>query len=171
MREAAQAQDRPESQPRSRPAFLAKSIETSQVDDYRRTDYSAPYEDTSEESSYLKYDTDPKQEFYQKWGYLPPLDEEAIAIIEAIIADPDMAQLYTRIGPEKPQFPQGLSFRNVFTTESEIPDLCAQDIQRLEIKNLWRRPLGKASVMKSSGEWTKLNVIKYQMKHFFSGHL
>jgi hypothetical protein len=27
------------------------------------------------------------QTFYRNWGYLPPLDEEVVAIIDAIIAD------------------------------------------------------------------------------------
>ena len=67
-------------------------------------------------------DTDPEQTFNRKWGYLPPLDEEALAVIEAIIADPDMAKNYTRISPDHRNFPEGLGNRNVLLEESQDID-------------------------------------------------
>jgi hypothetical protein len=70
----------------------------------------------------LLQDTDPEQTFNRKWGYLPPLDEEAVAVIEAIIADPDMAKGYTRISPDHANFPDGLQNRNVLLEESQTID-------------------------------------------------
>jgi hypothetical protein len=70
----------------------------------------------------LLQDTDPEQIFNRKWGYLPPLDEEAVAVIEAIIADPEMAKGYTRISPDDANFPDGLRNRNVLLKERQAID-------------------------------------------------
>ena len=76
-------------------------------------------------------DKDPEQTFNRKWGYLPPLDEEAAAIIAAIIANPEMAKTYTRLGPDNADFVDGLGHRNVFLRESCNPDSQMDHITRL----------------------------------------
>jgi hypothetical protein len=80
----------------------------------------------------LLQDTDPEQTFNRKWGYLPPLDEEAVAVIEAIIADPEMAKGYTRISPDHANFPDGLRNRNVLLEESQAIDPQSDCIKLLE---------------------------------------
>jgi len=83
---------------------------------------------------------------------LPPLDKEAVAIIEAIIADPSIAQRYERIGPTNIDFPKGLSHRNVFLKESTVPDPYADHVQLLEIQESIAET---ASEMKCHGQlWT-----------------
>ncbi|RMZ87658.1 hypothetical protein DV736_g5122, partial [Chaetothyriales sp. CBS 134916] len=72
-----------------------------------------------------------EQEFNRSWGYLPPLDDEAAAIIEAIIANPEMAKDYSRIGPAHAEFPRGLQDRSVFLFESDHPDPYADEIRLL----------------------------------------
>lgn len=92
--------------------------------------------DTSNEASEdgedraVSQDTE-EQDFNHSWGYLPPLDEEAAAIIEAIIANPEMARDYSRINPNHPDFPEGLRDRNVFLSESGRPDPYADEIRLL----------------------------------------
>lgn len=57
------------------------------------------------------------------------MDEEAAAVIDAIIADyPAMARDFERIGPEKVEFSEGLEYRNVPTSESMLPDPYADQI-------------------------------------------
>ena len=75
-------------------------------------------------------DTDPQQTFYRKWGYLPPLDEEAVAVIEAIIANSGMGD--RRIGPETLPFVIGLQNRNVLLKESAASDPYADHIANMK---------------------------------------
>ena len=65
---------------------------------------------------------------------MPPLNGEALAIIDAIIENPGMAKEYARIGPENLDFDQGLRYRNVLTTESKAPDPFADHVQLLPTK-------------------------------------
>jgi len=130
-RETIKARDRPESPTRSQLPGIVKSIETTLADEDRRVDDSAPGLSPDEDTSRLSQDTDPEQTFYRKWGYLAPFDEEAAAVIDAIIADPDMAQTVKRISPENAKFLQGLKYRNVFLTESSAPDPYAGHIKSL----------------------------------------
>lgn len=131
-RQPVQVRDRLESQTRIQPGFLAKSLEASFAEQHRQVDYSTPYEYSDEASSPLRPETDPEQRFYYRWGYLPPLDSEAAAVIDAIIADPDMAKDYTRTSPDHQKFPEGLTFRNVFLKESTTLDLRADHVLLLK---------------------------------------
>lgn len=133
-KETAKAETQPESQPHSQPEFIARSIEISLTEDNRHIDDNTPYDFSDEASSLLQSDTDPEDSFNRKWGYLPPLSEEAAGIIEAVITDPSMAQRYERISPTHKDFPQGLAYRNVFLMESAAPDPYANHIQLLEIQ-------------------------------------
>lgn len=62
---------------------------------------------------------------------MPPLDEEAAAIIDAIMADPTKAKDYARIGPTHPSFPNGLGRRNVLLKKNTDPDPHAGSIDDL----------------------------------------
>ena len=116
------------------PSRLAKRIESWLTGGQQRFDYSTSYKDSEEASPLLRPGSDAEQIFNRKWGYLPPLNEEALAIIDAIVANPGMAKECTRIGPENPEFDEGLMYRNVFLTESSAPDPFADHVQRLSIK-------------------------------------
>jgi hypothetical protein len=80
----------------------------------------------------LSEDISPLQAFYRHWGYLPPLDEEAIAVINAIITNPDTANDYRRIGPGNEDFFDGLKYRNVNFKESTASDLYMDHIKLLK---------------------------------------
>ncbi|RMZ84002.1 hypothetical protein DV737_g1387, partial [Chaetothyriales sp. CBS 132003] len=114
---------------------LAQSIEAAfarlsrRVDD-STTDNEASEPEAEEEDRSVSQDRE-EHEFNCSWGYLPPLDDEAAAIIEAIIANPDMATTYTRIGPSHKAFSHGLRARNVFLHESDTPDPYADQIRLL----------------------------------------
>lgn len=92
-------------------------------------DYSDPVEDSDRETSLLLSDTDRKQAFCHNWGYLPPLDEEAVAIIDAILADPTKAEKAIRTGPDHQDFPEGLGYRNVSCDESQDIDPFMNEIK------------------------------------------
>ncbi|KAI9844221.1 MAG: hypothetical protein M1837_005727 [Sclerophora amabilis] len=79
-----------------------------------------PYPDRETSSS--SEAEDPNERFYRKWGYLPPLDEGVAALIDAIVADPNMAKEFARIGPDNKEYAQGLARRNVQEMPSSSPD-------------------------------------------------
>jgi hypothetical protein len=87
----------------------------------------------TDETSQVLPDTDPEQAFYRKWGYLPPLDEEVAAIIEAIMANPGIAKESSRINPESSDFSSGLRNRNVLLKESAELDGYAKHIRDLKL--------------------------------------
>ena len=68
---------------------------------------------SSQESS-----IDSRERFNRKWGYVPPLDERTVRIIEAITKKPARAQTMVGIGPEKEEFVSGLGSRNVLLEPS-----------------------------------------------------
>lgn len=135
-RRAKQSSDthpRLESVTRGLPVGLARSIETSLTEGYPIVDPEVDdnYFDTDLPQS--RHSTDPEQVFNQTWGYLPPLDAETVALIEAIIANPQMAKESIRISSDNAQFPRGLMHRNVFLSESPIADPVATCIKQLKL--------------------------------------
>jgi hypothetical protein len=106
-----------------------KAREKTQTRDY--IDSIAPDENPDMGTSLLE-DNDLDQVFYRYWGYLPPLDEEAVAAINTIITDSDIVDKYIRINPQHTEFPEGLDFRNVSLTESEDPDPYMDCIEQLQ---------------------------------------
>lgn len=131
-KETAPALDRPRNAPCERPDVVVESIEAPFTEGYQSLDCRTSEEDSDEEASLYPQDADPEQAFNRSWGYLPPLNEETIAIINAIIANPNMAKEAARIGPEDSErFPQGLKFRNVILTESRTHDAQAVYIRSL----------------------------------------
>jgi hypothetical protein len=59
------------------------------------------------------------------------LDDEALAVINAIIANPDMAKDFANIRPDHKDFSTGLEHRNVFLTETVARDPQADHIDSL----------------------------------------
>ena len=96
---------------------------TSLADEDQSTNCSAPGEQS-------EVDRGPEQEFNRKWGYLPPLDEEALALIDVIIADPDIVKMLG-IRAESEDFVIGLEYRNVGMRESAAPDAYVDEIKLL----------------------------------------
>ena len=93
--------------------------------DQGRIDYGVPYESPGEESSLEQQTIDLEEAFNRKWGYLPPLDEEAAAIIDALIKDPTNAMASARINPTNDEFYAGLRHRNIVMVETTTPDVYA----------------------------------------------
>jgi hypothetical protein len=110
---------------------FVESIEVLPAEYYGQIDHGSTDEDTSPE----RYDTDPQQEFYRAWGYLPPLNEEVTALIEAIMSNPAVAKETLKlINSSKPDmFQEGLRFnRNVLLDETADSDSYARHIESLE---------------------------------------
>jgi hypothetical protein len=114
---AAQAEADSESIQHTSPYIFSRTIHTLFANEAGQNTSSFSDEGSAEAS-------DTEEQFNRKWGYLPELDEEAIAVIEAIIANPEMANDFKRINPEHKDFPWGLLDRNVIIEES--PDIDPQ---------------------------------------------
>ncbi len=116
------ARGRPRKPARSHLDHPVQSVEAIPKEYQGRIDYSLATEDSNGEASLGEQDIDSEEAFNRKWGYLPPLDEEAAAIIDAIMADPTKAKDYARIGPTHPDFLRGLGRRNVLLKKNMDPD-------------------------------------------------
>ena len=79
---------------------------------------------------------DGQEIFNYKWGYLPPLGEEAECLLIAILEDPTVARIMVRTGPENKNFRRGLeSHRNVNLKPNSDPDPCSDEINALNLEN------------------------------------
>ena len=117
------------------PSGLARSIENTPPE-RNQSIYESTSEYPNNGTSSSSQDIDPVQKFYRHWGYLPPLDEEAVALFDFIIANPDMAPSeFGRIGPENLEFVRGLQWRNVFLDESKTIDPMAKHIKQLSLED------------------------------------
>ena len=121
-RESAHARDRQQSPARSYSDHPVQSIEALRGENQGHIFYGALTEGPDEDTSLVGQDIDPEEAFNRKWGYLPPLDEEAAAIIDAVIIDPNSAMESKRRNPTNNDFHQGLRRRNVFLEETTAPD-------------------------------------------------
>jgi hypothetical protein len=108
-----------------------KTIEASPPEEYRRIHYGASEKYFDDEISLSSQGTDPQTKFNRSWGYLPPLDDEALSIINAIIANPDMGKEFANIRPDHKDFSTGLEDRNVFLKETAARDPQADHINSL----------------------------------------
>ena len=88
----------------------------------RPLDDSTSEETSSEEGLRTAEEIDPEEAFNHYWGYLPPLDEESVSVIDAIMAQPEKAKEQLRTGPDNKDFPLGLFDRNVMWEPSPAPD-------------------------------------------------
>ncbi|MCJ1242620.1 hypothetical protein MMC14_010629, partial [Varicellaria rhodocarpa] len=131
----ARAQVQPETSTQLYSESLVKSIETLRSEESRPIDGDATVENLDEETPLSLPDTDSEQKFYRSWGYLPPLDADATAEINAIMADFTIPEgpCNQRIGPEKETFLRGLKDRNVQFRESTGSDSYAHHIKNLII--------------------------------------
>ena len=127
-----------------------QSIEALPGMDQGFIDYGVDIESPDEESSLEQQMIDPEEAFNRKWGYLPPLDEEAAAIIDALIENPANAMASARINPTSETFFSGLDARNVGTRESKTLDQYAANF------DLQPHTLGETAAEKESYErlWT-----------------
>lgn len=75
-----------------------------------------------------------RERFNRKWGYVPPLDEETIRIIKAILKNPARAETMVGIGPENPEFLKGLRGRNVISDPSTHLDPREVEIQSISVE-------------------------------------
>ena len=121
-RESAKTPARPQSPVPSHPDRLLQSVEVLPEKNQGHIDYSVSNESPDEDSSLEQQNIDPEEAFNRKWGYLPPLDEEAAAIIDALIIDPTNAMESARINPTHAEFHEGLDARNVDLKENTTPD-------------------------------------------------
>ena len=135
-RESAQAPNRQQSLAGSDPDRPIQGVEALLGDIQSHIGYGTVNESSDGEISLVGEDTDPEEAFNRKWGYLPPLDEEAAAIIEAIIKDPASAMDFKRRNPANNDFHQGLRRRNVFLEETTAPDPYADYINHLPQSSL-----------------------------------
>ena len=87
-----------------------------------------------EDGSSQGIDIDSQERLNHKRGYVPPLDEETIRIIEAIIQNPARAETMVGIGPEKQEFLSGLRSRNVNPYPSTHADPLEEEIQSISLE-------------------------------------
>ena len=115
----------------SHPDGIVQSIEEASVRKHQGPiDYGVSHEISDEEYSSDEQDIIPEEAFYRKCGYLPPLDDEATAIIDALMEDPAKAKGLARINPSSDAFFQGLRRRNIVIEETTTLDPYA-DINHL----------------------------------------
>ena len=79
---------------------------------------------------------DRQEIFNYKWGYLPPLGEEAECVLIAILEDPTVARIMVRTGPDNGNFRSGLEDnRNVNLGPSSDPDPRSDEINALNLED------------------------------------
>ena len=90
--------------------------------------------DRSEGTSESSLERDPWTAFTQKWGYLPPLDDEVIELFAILAKHPGLARKMGRISSAtQTHFQQGLKHRNVSVKASSDLDVFAEEIKRLAV--------------------------------------
>lgn len=107
----------------SHPDGIVQSIEEASVrENQSPIDYGVPHVISDEEYSFDEQDINPEEAFYRKCGYLPPLDDEAAAVIDALMKDPAKAKNLARINPSSDAFVEGLRRRNIDLEETMTLD-------------------------------------------------
>ena len=109
---------------------------------------------------------------------MPPLDEEAAAIIDAIMADPTKAKDSSRIGPTHKDFYTGLRRRNVSTDKLTDQDPCAgsiddlprislqeTDAERETYEKLWEMDRGKCGVGSNEALFQRTLMMSFIARH------
>lgn len=134
---------------------------------------------SSEARSPDTVDIDPQEEFNYKWGYLPPLDEEANRIITAVLENPELAKIMVRTGPGAKGFMHGLKKRNVEISESQAPDSRAEEIRGESIEgfleetadqqriydDLWQLDRDKCNLSSSEALFQRTLMISLIARH------
>ena len=79
---------------------------------------------------------DRQELFNYKWGYLPPLGEEAECVLITILEDPTVARIMVRTGPDNANFRSSLEDnRNVNMEPSSDPDPGSDEINALNLED------------------------------------
>ena len=127
-----QAHDLAASPTRCQLDTIMQSIEKGDAEDNRPVEYWDSGQYFYEETPPLSGDSDldPGNTFNQRWGYLPPFDAEVAAVIDAIVAHPEMAKEFQRVGAADNAFCRGLLPRNVMLGESSNVDPYVDHITR-----------------------------------------
>ena len=133
----------------------------------------------SENRSSQKSVINSQERFNRKWGYVPPLDEETIRIIEAIIRNPARAETVVGIGPENPQFLSGLRARNVLSDPSTRIDPREEEIRSMSLggylqetqeqetshEELWKADTAKCTADPSQALYQRTLMINLIARH------
>jgi len=121
-----------------------------------------------------------QERFNRKWGYVPPLDEETIRIIGAIIKNSARAKTMIGIGPEKLEFLSGLHNRNVLSYPSTYLDPREEEIQSISLEGylqetqeqetsheeLWKSDKAKCTPGSSEALYQRTLMINLIARHF-----
>jgi hypothetical protein len=112
---------------------------------------------------------DPQQGSYRARGYLPPLDEDVVALIEAIMANPAMGMETSKlINPQSPEFAKGLRHRNVLLTESADSNSYAKHIKDLKPDEFYKESKDEETSHGLLWDNDLENAPKGRMNHFSS---
>ncbi|MCJ1279861.1 hypothetical protein MMC21_007685 [Puttea exsequens] len=91
------------------------------------------FEESNSEQGSAEAGLNPWTAFTHKWGYLPPLNDEASKILTAIIDNPNLAKSMARINAsDSSHFRLGLESRNVSLSSAEGIDAYAEEIRSLK---------------------------------------
>ena len=123
---------------------------------------------------------DRQEIFNYKWGYLPPLNEEAECVLLAILEDPTVARIMVRTGPANGDFRKGLEVdRNVNMERNSDPDPRSDEINALNLEDflpetmaqqryhdeLWHFDKAKCSGNSSQALFQKALIISLIARH------
>lgn len=79
--------------------------------------------------------------FNRKYGYLPPLGEEAAKVLAFVLENPTLAHTMDRTGPERSErFTLGLESRGVKLKGSKSPDSFVAELQCSNVENFLPEP-------------------------------
>ncbi|KAI4261086.1 MAG: hypothetical protein L6R42_003713 [Xanthoria sp. 1 TBL-2021] len=138
------------------------------------------FEEPDSEQGSAEAGLDPWTAFTHKWGYLPPLDDEASKILIAIIENPNLAKSMARISAsDSSEFEQGLQWRNVPLSSAEGIDAHAEKIRSLKGDDwheptnekecfdlLWKLDKEKCHVTSSEALFQRTLMINLIARHF-----
>lgn len=161
--------------------YLARRLESDPTV-HNRSATTIAEEDSGEESEDGSSHADSissQERFNRKWGYVPPLDEETIRIIEAIIKNPARAETMVGIGPGHMEFLTGLHDRNVLSEPSTHPDPRKEKIQSLSLEGflqetpeqessheeLWKSDIAKCEPGSSAALYQRTLMINLIARH------
>lgn len=139
------------------------------------------FEEPDSEQGSAEAGLDPWTAFTHKWGYLPPLDDEASKILTAIIENPNLAKSMARISAsDSSGFRLGLEMRNVPLSSAEGIDAYAEEIRSLKGDDwheptsekecfdlLWKLDKEKCHVTSSEALFQRTLMISLIARHVF----
>ena len=122
---------------------------------------------------------DPWTAFTHKWGYLPPLDDDASKLLAEIVENPNLTKSMVRINADTPEFEKGLVARNVLVYPRKDVDSYAEEIKLLKVDKwvephsekkchdlLWKRDLLKCHETSSEALFQTILMVHIIARHF-----